>query len=101
MEKFVKNKSGIIVPKEKENDPEPVSYPVKKGWTFSLCGQVHYDSQEDWFRQETFENMYAIIESLRFWQELKPDQIDKCKDLLNQLATNIIGGVPEDMEVFT
>lgn len=102
MGKFVKNKSGIIVPKEeKKEEIKTSNYPVKKGWVFSLCGQAHYDSQEDWFKEKSFEDMYAIINSLGYWKELKPNQVDKCKDLLNQLAVEILGGVPDEIEVFT
>lgn len=101
MGKFVKNKSGIIVPKEKEKAPEPVSYPIKRGWTFSLCGQIHYNSQEDWFKKQTLENMYAIINSLKYWGELKEDRFNECEDLLNQLAVEILGGVPDGFETYT
>ena len=103
MGKFIQNESGIIIPIEEEQTetPEPVCYPIKEGWTFSLCGQVYYDSQQDWFHKKAFEDMYAVINSSRYWPGIGKTRADKCKDLLDQLAVEIMGGMPEDCEVYT
>ncbi len=87
---------------EPKRDPRH-EFPVKAGWTFSKCGQRYRQSTHEAFRRKALEDLYTAIDpgGGRINRGKEAEDQERCERLLNQLAVELVGGIPEDVEVYT
>jgi len=108
MADFTRTESGLIIPVPKP-EPEPAEpdtrdgFPVKKGWSFSKCGQRYRQSRDEQFRMNALADLYTAIDPGGCGIRLPQDVADreKCERLLNELAVALVGGIPEGWEEYT
>ena len=110
---FTKTESGLIVPvADPVADPVPVTdtepetrdgFPIKAGWIFSKCGDRYRQSADEAFRMKALEDLYTAIDPgggvIKRGEEAEVQ--NRCERLLHELAVELIGGIPEECEVYT
>ena len=111
MAKFTTTPSGIVIPVEEPRPkpaPKPESeerdgFPVKPGWQFSMCDDRYCKSHDDDFRMKALEALYISVDPWGGGIKL-PRHIEakeRCERLINELAVELVGGIPEGWEQFT
>lgn len=105
MTDFTKTDSGLIVPATK---PEPKQdtrdgFPVKAGWHFSKCGRRYVRAQDQAFRMNALEDLYIAVHRDGRGIPIGTPTADpeRCERLLNELAVELVGGVPDGWEEYT
>jgi hypothetical protein len=105
---FTRTESGLIVPvakPEPKQDPEEArhGFPVKAGWTFSKCGERYRKSTNEVFRMKALEDLYTAVDpgGGHITRGKQVEVQERCERLLHELAVELIGGIPEDVEVYT
>ncbi len=78
-------------------------YAVKEGWKFSMCDERYSKNRCDRFRMDALEALYIAVNPgggrIRTKEEIESQQ--RCTRMLNELAVELVGGVPESWEQFT
>ena len=105
MSDFAETESGLIVPGSlTKTEPDARhGFPVKAGWTFSKCGKRYRKSEDETFRMKALEDLYTAVDpgGGRINRGKQAEDQKRCERLLNQLAVELVGGIPEDVEVYT
>ena len=66
---------------------------VKPGWYFSKCDERWEHHHEESFRKDALERLYIIVQP-GGGGFLPAHDVDRCLELLNELAVQLVGGVP-------
>ena len=95
MNEYAKNESGIFVPIQQEEENPKRKYPVKSGWFFSMM-EDYFDAETDEYRMKALEMLYtANVKQRRLFRD---GDYEQRRDLIDQLAVALVGGIPEDWE---
>ena len=99
----VKTESGLIVPVPKPEPETRHEFPVLEGWIFSKCGERYRQSESVTFRMKALEDLYTAIDpgGGRIKRGKEAEDQKRCERLLNKLAVELVGGIPEGCEVYT
>lgn len=105
--KWQQTTSGIVLPADKPAPlpaPEKPSNPQKlKGWSYSKCGDRYYKSEDMAFRKKALEDLYIAVDPggsgiMRNDDEERRERLLK---MIDALAIELVGGVPEGFEEYT
>lgn len=102
---FKETDGGIVVP---VTQPEPVSnekpdHQVLVGWTFSKCGARYQERDDIERRKQALEFLYTAVSpgGGRIKSPKESELEDRLTGLLDELAIELVGGVPENFEEYT
>lgn len=108
---YTTTEGGIIIPVV-EPKPETQAksapafrngFPIKAGWLFSMCGDIYRQSSDTEFRMKALEALYTAVDPGGGGIQL-PGYIESkehCLRLLNELAVELVGGIPQGWEQYT
>ncbi len=110
--KFTQTDSGLIVPESKRKSPKPEAkpsvderdgFPVKAGWVFTKCDERYRLSDDEGFRKKALEDLYIAVDPGGGWLPSGHDKEDRARwmKLVNELAVELVGGIPEGCEEYT
>jgi hypothetical protein len=95
----------FIATTEPDESPKPKAdqHPVLKGWVFTKCGDRYTRSEDLAFRKEALERLYIAADpgGGRLLSREAKEAKRKVIDLIDQLAVELVGGVPEGFEQYT
>ena len=76
---------------------------VKDGWRFTKCDERHGWSHDERFRLWVLESLYIIVDPGGGGIKLPGtvENKERFLRLVDELAVELVGGVPEDWEEFT
>lgn len=102
---FVTTEGGIAIPRpepEKKSQDKP-QLPVRAGWNYSKCGDRYHKSDDAVFRMQALESLYIAV-SPGGWRVVIGDEAERRQRLtalIDTLAVELVGGVPEGFEEYT
>ncbi len=78
-------------------------FPVKAGWTFTKCDERYRKSDDEGFRKKALEALYIAVDPGGGQIPTGTDEEDRTRrmKLVNELAVELVGGIPEGCEEFT
>lgn len=103
---FITTDGGIVLPKPPDDPDELVShrgYPVIADWTYSKCGEIFRQAAEESFKRGALERLYVAVDpggGRVLSDEEKQKQEVRLK-MIDELAVELIGGVPYGYEEYT
>jgi hypothetical protein len=102
---FITTDGGIAIPRpepEKQLQDE-LKFPVRAGWNYSKCGDRYYKSDDAVFRMQALEALYIAVSpgGGRVVIGEDADRRKRLTTLIDQLAVELVGGVPEGFEEYT
>jgi hypothetical protein len=102
---FTETSGGIVIPRpepETQVEDQP-QLPVRVGWNYSKCGERYYKSDNEAFRMEALEALYIAVSpgGGRILSGDSADRVKRLTGLIDQLAVELVGGVPESAEEWT
>lgn len=97
------SEGGIVLPRQKQAEPPAEAarqtYPVLKGWCCNKTGERYQKYADTEFRKRALEDLYTAAEP-RGGVGLPGDRPNRATELLNELSTILLGGVPEEFEEY-
>lgn len=106
-ERWKEIKYGIVVPVEKPPAPvvteKPSEPPKLKGWSYSKCGDRYYKSEDVAFRKRAIEDLYIAVDpgGSGIMRNDDGGRRERLLKMIDALAIELVGGVPEGFEEYT
>ena len=79
-------------------------HPVIKDWTYSKCGNKHRLINNKAFVKDALESMYTIIDpgGMQIMSPIpQEEKRQRFTEMLNLMAVELLGGVPDGFEEYT
>ena len=101
-----KTNSGILLASEERSaseQPAVSDYPIRQGWFCSKIGLRFHEASNEDFRRNALESLYIAADpgGGRVYTPEQQTQRDRTIDLINQLAVELVGGIPEGFDEYT
>ena len=98
---------AILLPKHCGQSGESLNdldgFPIKADWIVSKCGQRYRQSEDKTFRMNALADLYTAVDPggglINSGKQAEVQE--RCERLINELAVELVGGIPEGVEQYT
>ncbi len=102
---FTQSECGLMVPVTSNGteDSSRDAIPVKAGWAFSMCGERWHSRNDEKLVLSALESLYIAIDpgGGRIPTQKSEETRQRRIRMLNELAVELVGGIPESYEQYT
>lgn len=96
--------SGLLLVSDENQEPQTekaTELPTVPGWVCKMYGRRYYDAHSQDFAQNALDDLYSILQKQGrsiIRTEAQKAKHQRLKSLVDQLAVELLGGVPELFE---